>query len=178
MPQLIMNWTNDGTPACFPSVPEGLELRTLPEVENGIEEWLDIVHYGLSGKREDKAFYESCMCGTKYYDPALNFMILCDGHCAGTLTVVCDPEKKEGLIHMVACKEEFRGRGIGTFMITHAVAVLKACGMVHAHLTTDDWRVPAIRSYLRAGFVPDESTEDFITRWKAIRAVIAEQNAK
>lgn len=72
------------------------------------------------------------------------------------------------VIHMVACKEEFRGRGFGTLLNTLALKVLKDEGMETAYLTTDDWRVPAIKSYLRAGFrpvIPDDETD---ARWKAV----------
>jgi hypothetical protein len=47
--------------------------------------------------------------------------------------------------------------------------------MQTAFLTTDDWRIPAIKSYIRAGFIPDLSTEDFKARWEKIYAIIAEQ---
>ncbi len=49
-----------------------------------------------------------------------------------------------------------------------AVETLKNEGMETAYLTTDDWRIPAIKSYLRIGFEPDVSTEDFAMRWEKI----------
>ena len=65
-------------------------------------------------------------------------------------------------------KEKFRGRGFGTLLNNLALKVLKDEGMETAYLTTDDWRVPAIKSYLRAGFrpvIPDDETD---ARWKAV----------
>ena len=47
-------------------------------------------------------------------------------------------------------------------------SVLKEQGMEMAYLTTDDWRIPAIKSYLRIGFEPDLSNDDFKTRWTKI----------
>ena len=73
---------------------------------------------------------------------------------------------------MVACHEKYRGRGIGTLMNALAVWELKRNGMQTAYLTTDDWRIPAIKSYLRAGFTPDENTEEYVERWNAIRKII------
>ncbi len=73
---------------------------------------------------------------------------------------------------MVACHEAARGKGYGTLLNQIAVAVLKKEGMSTAYLTTDDWRIPAIKSYLRAGFIPDLSTDDFQNRWASILAQI------
>ena len=96
------------------------------------------------------------------------FFIVSDGEAAATLTVVCHPENMEGYIHMVACKEKFRGRGFGTLLNNLALKVLKDEGMETAYLTTDDWRIPAIKSYLRAGFVPVIPDGDMDARWKAV----------
>jgi len=87
--------------------------------------------------------------------------------------VVCDEEAKEGCIHMVACKPDFRGRGLGRLMLRMAVAVLKENGMETASLVTDDWRIPAIKAYLKVGFVPDlDSEPDYKERWDRIFSII------
>ena len=76
---------------------------------------------------------------------------------------------------MVACREDSRGKGYGTLLNKVAEYSLKKEGMQTAFLTTDDWRIPAIKNYLRAGFIPDLSTDDFKERWEKIYAIIAEQ---
>lgn len=43
MEQLVMRWANDGSPAVMPQVPEGLGLTALPEMKDGVEQWLDVV---------------------------------------------------------------------------------------------------------------------------------------
>ena len=48
--------------------------------------------------------------------------------------------------------------------------------MKSAYLTTDDWRIPAIKSYIRCGFVPDMSTENFKNRWKKIFERVKKDN--
>ena len=50
--------------------------------------------------------------------------------------------------------------------------------MQTAYLTTDDWRIPAIKSYLRIGFTPDISTEDFKARWDEIFKIIEASPSK
>ena len=51
------------------------------------------------------------MLSYKNYTPDKCFFILSGGEAIATITVICDDIKKEGYIHMVACHEDFRGRG-------------------------------------------------------------------
>ncbi len=172
MEQLIMNWENDGAPAECPKVPEGLRLTTLPELENGIDKWLDVVQYGLSEGKQDESFYNTVMIGHENYDAKYCYILMDGDASVATITVIFYPDKLNGYIHMVACKEQYRGRRIGSYMNDLVVYLLKQKGMKTASLTTDDWRVPAIKSYLRAGFKPDMSTDDFKERWGKIFDVI------
>ncbi len=172
MRQLVMTWMNDGTPDAGYTLPEGYSVRSLTEVENGIDAWLDIVQYGLSEKREDEQYYVKAMVNYPNYDPAKCFFVMQGGEAVATITVICDYTTLQGYIHMVACKDVCRGKGIGTLLNRIALSVLKQEGMKNARLTTDDWRIPAIKSYLRAGFTPDESTDEFKERWAKIREVL------
>ena len=45
MAQLRMIWKNDGVRPCELVFPDGVELKTLPEIEGGVGAWLDIVGY-------------------------------------------------------------------------------------------------------------------------------------
>ena len=40
--------------------------------------------------------------------------------------------------------------------------------MQTAQLKTDDFRLPAIKTYLNIGFKPDLSTDDYKERWEKI----------
>ena len=80
-----------------------------------------------------------------------------------------------GELGMVIGDAGDRGRGIGTYMNALSVWLLKTHGMKTAYLTTDDWRIPAIKSYLRAGFTPDLSTDDFRARWEKILSGIGKR---
>ena len=168
MEQLKMRWTNDRKPAPELNIPDGCEIKRFTELDGALDAWLDIVQYGLSDGRKDAGYYKSVMLDWPDYSEDKNFFIVSDGEPAATLTVVCHPENMEGYIHMVACKEKFRGRGFGTLLNNLALKVLKDEGMETAYLTTDDWRIPAIKSYLRAGFVPVIPDVDMDARWKAV----------
>ena len=137
-----------------------------------MDAWLEIVQYGLTNGKKDEKFYHATMTIHSAYQEDKCFFVLENGIPVATLTVICDYTKSEGYIHMVACHEAARGKGYGTLLNQIAVAVLKKEGMSTAYLTTDDWRIPAIKSYLRAGFIPDLSTDDFQNRWASILAQI------
>ena len=175
MEQLVMRWKK----TALPDAPDwtGYVFRCFDGSDEDIEAWLDIVQYGLTEKREDKAFFRQCMYshGNLEYDKF--FMVECGGVPAATLAVICDYEKKQGYIHMVACKPEFRGRGIGTRLNTEAVRALVSSGMETAYLTTDDFRIPAIKSYLKAGFVPDIKDEEHKKRWEKVFDTINKDKA-
>lgn len=167
-----MRWVNDGGEAPSVSLPENCQVRNFSELENAMDAWLEIVQYGLTEGKMDEAFYHAAMTARPAYQEDKCFFVLENGIPVATLTVICDYDKSEGYIHMVACHEAARGKGYGTLLNQIAVSVLKKERMATAYLTTDDWRIPAIKSYLRAGFTPDMSTDDFEKRWAIIREQI------
>ncbi len=77
-----------------------------------------------------------------------------------------------GYIHMVACKSEYRGLGIGKFIADYSLKLLKSIGKEKVFLLTNDHRIPALRTYIGAGFLPvnyptDDGT-DMVERWQKI----------
>lgn len=166
--QLKMHLTFDEQPPVAPVLPSECELKTFAEAENALDDWLDTVCCGLSEKRMDEAYYRMAM-DRHNYTPRLCFLLYADGECAATITVIPDLEKAgEGYIHMVACKDKFRGRGYGNLLTRIALYALKKEGQTSAFLTTDDFRIPTIKSYLRAGFVPVYNAENSEERWSKV----------
>ncbi len=169
MKQLIMRWKNDGARQEI-KLPDGIKIKTFTEIEDAEQAWLHIVSFmGQDAPQVDPELYHKVMLSKPHYDENKCFFLVVDGVPAATITVICDPVEKAGLIHMVSCDPNFRGRGLGHLLSTLAVDVLKREGMESAHLTTDDWRLAAIKTYLKAGFVPElESEPDYKERWDNI----------
>ena len=138
MNQLIMRWKNDGKPMSFPPIPENCRVVNFTNVDNPVEKWLDIVQYGLSHGRRDEDYYHKMMTSCPNYRQDKCFFLEENGKAIATITVICDYEKKEGYIHMVACHENVRGKGYGTLLNKIALFTLKSEGMATAYLTTDD----------------------------------------
>lgn len=178
MSQLIMRWKNDNTAIKPLNLPEGVEVKSLPDFENGINIWLDIIKYMAKDVKElTLNYYNVCMLGYENFQEDKCHILTVDGIPAATITVICDYKKKEGYIHMVACKPDFRGKGLGNLLNDIALNVLKKEKMETAYLTTDEWRIPAIKTYLKVGFYPDLQGElDFKERWDEVFAVIERKN--
>ena len=103
------------------------------------------------------------------------FLVAPDGSDAGTITAWydrCYRRRAWGLIHWVAITPEHRGRGLSKAMLTVAMNRLRALGHRRAMLRTRTSRIPAIRTYLGFGFVPDWATEHAQRAWALVRKVI------
>lgn len=181
MPQLIMNWQNDGTAEKMPSMPKEARFVSFENHATALSDWLEIVRFleedGSFFPKED--YYDKTMLSYKNYTPDKCFFLLIDGKAAATITVICDYEQKRGYIHMVASKPEYRNKGYGKLLNDLALFILKKEQMQTAYLTTDDWRLAAISTYLNAGFKPDLSSQsDFKERWDKIFKALREYKAK
>ena len=179
MSQLIMYWKNDGAPAEMPILPEGTELKTFPEMPDATYTWLELVSYMDQGDPQhakgNLEFYKKAMTDKPDYKEENCYFITVGGEAAATITVICNYEARDGYIHMVSAKPTFRGMGLGRLLSRIAEYVLKTEGMQTASLTTDDFRIPAIKTYLAIGFTPDtESQPDFRCRWEKIYEKINE----
>ena len=71
---------------------------------------------------------------------------------------------------MVAAIPEVRGKKIGHAMLAHALEKLSRDGVEKVYLTTDEWRKPAIKNYLTAGFCPVEYDVGMPERWAGVFA--------
>ena len=175
MAQLKMYWKNDGGENPEVSLPAGVTVKSFPEIEDALTVWQNVIKYMSKNYDVDTTgdYYARSMLQKAHYREDMCYIFMVEGAPAATITVVCDEAAREGCIHMVACKPEFRGRGLGHLMLRKAVNVLKQKGMATAYLVTDDWRVPAIKAYLKAGFTPDlDSESDYKERWQKIFAEI------
>ena len=93
-----------------------------------------------------------------------------NGERVATITTITHKDGT-GYVHMVKAKESERGRGLGHAMARYALRVFEERGLSRVILTTDDYRLPAIKTYLDAGFRPviyHDPESDMAARWEAI----------
>jgi mycothiol synthase len=78
-----------------------------------------------------------------------------------------------GEIGWVAADPAHTGRGLGLAVSAAATARLIAAGYRNIHLYSEDWRLPALKTYLKLGYVPFLYAPGMAERWQAICAELA-----
>ena len=173
MGQLVMKWYRNKHEKA-PDAPDWGEFlcRSFDGSPEDIERWNDIVADSFGSPKGDEGTFNWVMNNHGPFEPDKFLIVEKNGEGVATLAVIPHWEKSEGYIHMVGCRKEYQGLGIGTKLNAEAVRILFACGFRTAYLTTDDHRIPAIKSYLRAGFEPEMTEDDHAERWEKIFAEI------
>ena len=75
-----------------------------------------------------------------------------------------------GYVHWVGVASEHLRRGLASALLVRVLREFRERGRLAAVLETDDFRIPAIRSYLKLGFLPvyDVREEDHRARWSRV----------
>jgi ribosomal protein S18 acetylase RimI-like enzyme len=81
-------------------------------------------------------------------------------------------EENTGEVHMVAILRNFRGRGLGNILNIMALRKLAPQQPRYIYLTTDLWRMSAVKSYLSAGFKPVLYEDGMMGRWREALTVL------
>lgn len=75
-----------------------------------------------------------------------------------------------GYVHWVGADPFIQGRGIGRLASLLVLHDFASRGLEDAVLHTDDERIPALKTYLRLGFLPDMTHESHAARWEDVKA--------
>lgn len=160
-------------------LPDGYRYVGFTGSAEEIADWLVICREGLLAPDAGEESYESLIL--QYPDVQatrdLFFVSAPDGKRIATLTAVSRADGR-GYIHMVGAMPVVRGKGIGHAMLSRGLEML--CQRTASEsmpdgpeilLTTDDFRLAAIKTYLDAGFLPvlvSDPESDMRTRWDAV----------
>jgi len=79
-------------------------------------------------------------------------------------------ETQVGYVHMVGVMSQHRGKRLGYALSLSVLHFFKDNGFQKSVLNTDDFRLPAIKTYLNLGFKPEYTDEDHKARWEAVLA--------
>ena len=164
-PQLVMWYLQ----AAAPSIREvdRCEVRTF---RSGDEDgWLELLQVNGALGDWDQARVQKVLFATHE-----QFFVECEGKIVACTSV--NDKERDGKscweIGWVAVDPAFQGRGIGKLIVGTAVARALELGARPIYLLTDDFRVPALCSYLKLGFVPDDSHPSYTRRWLDIFALL------
>jgi len=73
-----------------------------------------------------------------------------------------------GYVHWVGVDPAHRGRRLGTIVMARVLRRFAEDGRAFSILETDDFRLPAIASYLGQGFIPHYTDGDHEVRWSKV----------
>jgi len=159
--QLVMKRKDlEGLPEVV--VPEGFVLR---EYRDG-----DDAAWGELVKEYCATPFEQIIKSHRFYGgpEAVKFICVDDKPVATATAWGEEGDDTLGVVHMVGAAPEFRGKALG-FVVSNAVLhQLKRDGKTAAALLTDDFRLPAIKTYLKLGFEPVIANEEHTNRWEQV----------
>ena len=88
----------------------------------------------------------------------------------GTACGYLTPEAGKGTLHMVSVLASESGHGLGQLVCAKATEWLIGQNAPVIDLTTDDFRMPAVMTYLRLGYLPVIDDEEMFDRWQQMFA--------
>ena len=157
------------------AVPDGFSIVPFRD-EKEIDDWLYICRDGLIGPECGAEKFRCELVEIDGPDPYRDTYFIVDdsvGKKMATFTIVPNMwSTGMGYIHMVAVRHEYRGRGFGRFIADYCMQKLIGMGKEKIFLLTGDARLPALATYIKAGFLPvnyiDENRFDMVERWQSV----------
>ena len=165
------------------TLPEGFSVVKFSS-EKDIDAWVEICSDGLIAADTAYERFRCELVDIDGPDPYRDtYFIEKDGKKIATYTVVPNMwSTGMGYIHMVAVKSQFRGLGLGSFIADDSLRRLIEMGKDKIFLLTGDSRIPALSTYLKAGFLPvnyiDDDGKDMLERWQKIADTLQLHNLK
>jgi mycothiol synthase len=106
----------------------------------------------------------------QHTDVPLTWVVLHEGRIVATTSYQLQPKTFPncGFLHYVAASQSHSGRRLGYLVACTVIHHCKAQGNIDARLTTDDWRLPAIATYLKLGFEPEPWHTSHGSRWHEV----------
>ena len=134
-------------------VPDGYEIRTYEEGDDA--HWVNVINasFGITFTTAD--FYKDI--GRKsLFDPDGLYFVTCQGTPVGTTysRILVPGESEMGSVYMVAVTPEHTGQRLGKSVTLCVLHLFQHRNFKCAILGTDDFRLPAIKTYLNLDFVP------------------------
>jgi len=156
----------------IPEIPDGYYMRSYAPGDE--EDWCRCCYDGEMGVREISAGeFTRFMGGDKRVDLSnIYFLVSETDGIVGTVTYQYGHTACEAYIHMVGIDGAHRGRGLSRCMLQYALHKIASDGNAFVRLSTDDWRLPAIKTYLNCGFLPDAPDEDAKMRWRSVYGML------
>lgn len=150
------------------SLPDGYSIRHYREGDGA--HWDRIIGESfLVPEDQRQRRFEQIMAGDAAFLPERVFFVMHGDEPVGTASAwqVRDCPPHIGYLHYVGVLPSEAGKGLGLQVSLAALHKMAAEGRTAAVLRTDDYRIPAVKTYLRLGFRPVLVHENQRARWLA-----------
>ncbi|WP_127493789.1 GNAT family N-acetyltransferase [Paenibacillus glycanilyticus] len=129
--------------------------------------WERIIMASFGGEHH----FDKEMASDDSYKPErVRFISIENGEPVATASAWYRPQCKEntGYLHMVGLLPEHAGKKLGYAVSLAALHHMAREGRTRAVLHTDDFRIPAIKTYFDLGFIPELADDSHLGRWVAL----------
>ncbi|MCR5040481.1 MAG: Gfo/Idh/MocA family oxidoreductase [Clostridia bacterium] len=157
------------TPVAEYELPEGYSFSHFDPVKD-VHAWCECLRGGalIDGRTDEQAYRDEII---NFHDitPEEDIWFLdYKGEHIGTATSFVHKATNIGDMHQVGIKNGFKGRGLAKYLSQIVLMTLRDRGVRFVSLTTGEGRVPAVKSYLSAGFLPVEYDFGMQKRWENV----------
>lgn len=149
------------------ALPEGYGLRTFREGDGA--NWVRIIAESFNADPATLSF-ETTMRDSPAFRPERIFFITCGDEPVATASAYYSPEflPDAGMVHYVGALNGHTGKRLGYMVVLATLQQMVREGRRRAWLSTDDFRLPAIKTYLNLDFEPLLIHENQRERWPAV----------
>ena len=149
-------------------LPAGYGMRTYRKGDE--EHWARIISDSFGGRERTAQDTENEITGRDVFVPdglyfATHRDVPVGTACAWSQSV---DEKDAGYVHMVGVVAEHTGHKLGKWVSLAVLFYFRDNGFKCSMLDTDDFRIPAVKTYLNLGFIPVYVEEGQPERWRDI----------
>ncbi len=149
-------------------LPNGYSLRSYQEGD-GIH-WANIISDSFGGRERTAEDTHNEITGRDVFVPDGLYFVTHQDIPVGTACAWRQSvdETEVGYVHMVGVLGEHTGHKLGKWVSLAVLYYFRDNGFSCSMLDTDDFRIPAIKTYLNLGFVPVYVDDTQPDRWKEI----------
>ena len=148
-------------------IPEGYEIRTYLEGDD--VHWANVISASFGGKRTAEDTHRDII-DRDVFDPEGLYFAIYQGTPVGTTCAWKNTldETEVGVVHMVGVDSAHAGHRLGQCVTLCVLLYFQEHGFKCAILNTDDFRLPALKTYLNLSFLPLYVDPDHPGRWRQI----------
>jgi mycothiol synthase len=171
--------TLDGLPSleeALAALPERYALRTYRPGDEAA--WAEIMNTGIGSGWTAERCRDFLIKRSEFRPDGLFFAARDLGNGEEIVGTTCAwrgnaVERRTGIVHMVCVHPAHRGHRLGYALVLATLRYFRDHGFERAILSTDDFRLSAIRTYLDLGFSPDLKEPGHGARWAEVAARLA-----